>query len=137
MPYQFQAQVPTLDTLLGNPLGRLRAAMQYALTRKGPLSVPVNQVGGFVHSSVQLFFNPASHKIDSAGKVVLDRNPGYLLSAQPCHPTSRGHVRIASASWRDAPAIQPNSLVTDDNRDVAVRPAKSSAISSAPRTCKR
>ena len=129
--YQFRARVPTLNSLLGSSLGRLRAALRYALTRKGALSVPVNQVGGFVRSApqqvapdVQLFCNPASYEINRAGKVVLDRQPGYLLSAQPCRPTSRGHVRIASASWRDAPVIQPNSLATDDDKDVAVRASK-------------
>lgn len=129
--YQFRARVPTLNSLLGGPLGRLRAALRYALTRKGALSVPVNQVGGFVRSTphqgapdVQLFCNPASYEINGAGKVVLDRQPGYLLSAQPCRPTSRGHVRIASASWRDAPVIQPNSLATEGDRDAAVRASK-------------
>ncbi|MGL4415331.1 GMC family oxidoreductase [Roseinatronobacter monicus] len=129
--YQFWARVPTLNSLLGSPLGRLRAALRYALTRKGALSVPVNQVGGVVRSTpeqaapdVQLFCNPASYEIDRFGKVVLDQLPGYLLSAQPCRPTSRGHVRIASASWRDAPLIQPNSLATDEDRDAAVRASK-------------
>lgn len=129
--YQFWSRVPTLNSQLGSPLGRLRAALRYVLTRKGALSVPVNQVGGFVRSApqqaapdVQLFCNPASYEINSTGKVVLDRQPGYLLSAQPCRPTSRGHVRIASASWRDAPLIQPNSLSTEGDRDAAVRASK-------------
>ncbi len=128
---QFRARVPTLNNMLGSPSGRLRAALRYALTRKGALSVPVNQVGGFVRSTpqqavpdVQLFCNPASYEINRAGRVVLDRQPGYLLSAQPCRPTSRGHVRIASGSWRDAPVIQPNSLATDDDLDAAVRASK-------------
>jgi len=128
---QFRARVPTLNSLLGSPLGRLRAALRYALSRTGALSVPVNQVGGFVRSTprqvapdVQLFCNPASYEISRVGKVVLDRQPGYLLSAQPCRPTSRGHVRIASASWRDAPVIQPNSLATDEDRTAAVRASK-------------
>ncbi|MEI4261980.1 GMC family oxidoreductase [Roseovarius sp. D0-M9] len=129
--YQFRARVPTLNSLLGTPFGRLRAAMQYALTCKGALSVPVNQVGGFVRSSaqetapdVQLFCNPASYEVNSAGKVVLDKEPGYLLSAQPCRPTSRGHVRIASASHLDAPIIQPNSLATEEDRTAAVKASK-------------
>jgi choline dehydrogenase len=129
--FQFRARVPTLNSLLGSPLGRLRAGLRYALTRRGPLSVPVNQVGGFVRSTpqqaapdLQLFCNPASYEIDRSGKVVSDRQPGYLLSAQPCRPTSRGHVRIASASWCDAPVIQPNSLATEDDRAAVVRASK-------------
>ena len=35
------------------------------------------------------------------------------------NPTSRGHVRIASASFRDAPLISPNYLDTEDDRKVA------------------
>jgi choline dehydrogenase len=39
--------------------------------------------------------------------------PGFLLSAQPCRPTSRGFLEIASADPAAAPRIVPNSLATD------------------------
>lgn len=126
--YQFRANERTLNAVLGSPLGRLRAGIQYVLSRRGALAVPVNQVGGFVRShpeatapDVQLFCNPASYEISPAGKVQLDRTAGFLLSAQPCRPTSRGSVQIRSADYREAPSIRPNSLCTPEDRDTAVR----------------
>ncbi|WP_394156160.1 GMC family oxidoreductase [Loktanella salsilacus] len=126
--YQFRASQKTLNNILGHPLGRLAAGVRYVLTRRGPLAVPVNQVGGFVRSEpgrdapdIQLFCNPASYEVTPAGEVVIDRDPGFLLSAQQCRPTSRGSVQIASDDYRDAPQIQANSLSTNEDCDAAVR----------------
>ena len=44
------------------------------------------------------------------------RFPGFLLGAQPCRPTSRGHLQIRSADPFAAPAIFPNSLATEEDR---------------------
>ncbi len=129
--YQFRANRATLNAVLGSPLGRLRMGAKYLLTRKGPLSVPVNQVGGFVRSNnartvpdIQLYFNPASYEVSGSGKTQLDRQSGYLISAQPCRPTSRGYVEIVSPSPNDAPRIVPNSLSTEADKETAVRGAR-------------
>jgi choline dehydrogenase len=42
---------------------------------------------------------------------------GFTIAPALIQPTSRGHVRLASADWRDAPIIQGNHLNTD--RDLA------------------
>jgi choline dehydrogenase len=127
----FETTEPTLNTVLGRRIGQAKAGLQYALTRRGPLSVPVNQVGGFIRSSgtnaapdIQMFCNPASYIVPDSGKPILDREPGYLLSAQPCRPTSRGEIRIATADPRDPPLIHPNSLATAEDREGAVRAVK-------------
>ena len=127
----YEATEPTLNMVFGRWLGRARAVLQYSLTRRGPLSVPVNQVGGFIRSSgpdsapdIQLFCNPASYAISTSGKPQMDRNSGYLLSAQPCRPTSRGEIRIASPDPRDPPLIHPNSLATEADRMGAIRAGK-------------
>ncbi|MEI4232099.1 GMC family oxidoreductase [Roseovarius sp. D22-M7] len=129
--YQFHATRPTLNAALGSMTGRLRAGLDYVLRRRGPLAVPVNQVGGFVRSApdragpdVQLFCNPASYEMSPAGRPVLDREQGYLISAQPCRPTSRGAVRIASPDPGDAPLIEANSLATEGDRDAALRASR-------------
>ncbi len=44
-----------------------------------------------------------------------DAFPGFLLSAQPCRPSSRGHLELRSADPFAAPAIFPNSLSTNDD----------------------
>lgn len=129
--HQFRATTDTLNAVLGRPLGRLRAGLRYIVSRRGPLSVPVNQVGGFVRSTpeaaapdIQLFCNPASYEITSAGKIVIDREAGYLLSAQVCRPTSRGSVQIRSGDYRQPPAIRPNSLSSAEDCQTAVRASR-------------
>lgn len=116
----FEANVPTLNTRLSGWFGQMLAGIQYLATRKGPLSVPVNQVGGFVRSlpdlktpDVQVYCNPASYSVRADGLPVIDRAPGFLLCVQPCRPTSRGQINITSPDPAHAPSIQPNSLSTN------------------------
>jgi len=45
--------------------------------------------------------------------------PAFTASVCNLRPTSRGHVRIASAHFNDAPKISPNYLTTEEDRKVA------------------
>ena len=129
--YQFRTRPKTLNDTLGRTLGKLRAGITYLLNRKGPLSVPVNQVGGFVRSGghvqqpdIQLYFNPISYAVSATGKTLLDRVSGYQISAQPCRPTSRGQIEIKSADPNESPQIMPNSLSTAADQDNALAACK-------------
>ena len=124
--YSFSAYPKTLNTILGTPLGRIASGVRYLLTRGGPLAVPVNQVGGYIASrsgaapDVQIYCNPMVYSYGATGPKVT-RAPGYILSAQPCRPTSRGEIRITSPSPDDQPAIWPNSLSTQADCDNVIR----------------
>ena len=73
----------------------------------------VNQAGGFVRSrdgldrpNLQLYFSPLSYTRAQPGVRKLlspDPFPGFLLSAQPCRPDSRGRIRLRSVDPLDAP----------------------------------
>ncbi|MFD0981018.1 GMC family oxidoreductase [Tropicimonas aquimaris] len=124
----FRATAPTLNNVLGRVAPRLWAGMRYLSTRRGPLGVPVNQVGGFLRSDpgqpvpdLQIYCNPLSYWSSPAGRPVLDREPGFLLSAQLCRPDSRGEIVLRSANPEDAPVIRANSLATEHDRDGARR----------------
>jgi len=145
----YRARVPTLNADLGTPLGQLRAGLRYLTQRRGPLALSVNQGGGFVRSraglvrpNLQLYFSPLSYTRATPGQRKLmrpDPFPGFLLSAQPCRPTSRGHLALASADPFAAPLIHPNSLATEHDvqemleasrflRRLAAAPALSAVI---------
>ncbi len=143
--YSFAALPKTLNATLGTPQGRILSGLRYLATRGGPLSVPVNQVGGYVASGrgaapdTQIYCNPMVHSYGASGLKVA-RASGYILSAQPCRPTSRGEIRITSPSPDDQPGIWPNSLATQDDCESAIRAgrllqrlAQSEALSQARR----
>jgi choline dehydrogenase len=145
----YRSRVPTLNGELGTWLGRLRCGMAYLLARRGPLSLSVNQAGGFARSApartrpnLQLYFSPVSYTRNPPGKRPLlrpDPFPGFLTGAQPCRPTSRGRLEIRSSNSGDPPCIFPNSLSTEEDinemleasrflRRLAATPALSAVI---------
>ena len=123
----YRARVPTLNDELRPWWGKVRVALRYLATRGGPLALSVNQGGGFVRSrpglvrpNLQLYFSPLSYTRAVPGKRALmspDAFPGFLLSAQPCRPTSRGHLQLRSTDPHAAPLIVPNSLATEHDID--------------------
>jgi choline dehydrogenase len=123
----YRARVPTLNDELYPWWGKVRAALRYIAFRQGPLSLSVNQAGGFFRGrseqprpNIQLYFSPLSYEHALPGVRALtkpDPFSGFLMSVSPCRPSSRGHLHIRSADPFEAPAIQPNYLST--NTDIA------------------
>ncbi len=119
----YRSKVPTLNDQLHSWHGKLLHGMRYVLTRGGPLSLGVNQAGGFVRSrpdaprpNVQLYFSPVSYTKAPKGKRPLmnpDPFSGFLTGAQPTRPTSRGYLEITSPDPMAPPAIHPNYLSTE------------------------
>lgn len=124
--YYFRATEPTLNNVLRPLWGKARAALHYALFRRGPLALSVNQCGGFLKSSddlqwpdQQLYFNPVSYKLTPNGKrtvVQPDPYPGFIIGFQPSRPTSRGRIDIRAKDPAARPLICPNSLASDEDR---------------------
>lgn len=120
--YTFRCEEPTLNQVLGRRWGQVMGALRYALFRDGPFSLSVNQMGGLVRSrpglaqaDMQLYFNPLSYSTVHRNRRPLlkpDPWPGFILSFNPCRPTSRGRIDIASPDPGAQPAIRANSLST-------------------------
>lgn len=127
--YFYGSSVPTLNDQLGPFLGKVRAAFRYALTRRGPLAMSVNQGGGFVRSdasqpvpNLQLYFNPVSYtRTPLSSRKLLSPDPfsAFLISFNACRPTSRGELHIASTDPTAQPSIRPNYLSTERDIDEA------------------
>lgn len=123
--YFYRATEPTLNNQLYPLHGKVAAALRYVLTRRGPLSVGVNQCGGFVRTRAglerpdqQLYFNPVTYSLAPQGRRPLmnpDPFPGFILSFQPCRPSSRGRIDITSPDPGVAPAIRPGYLATEQD----------------------
>lgn len=129
--YFYGSTLPTLNDELGPFFGKVKAALNYAWNRGGPLSMSVNQAGGFVRShanaeriDLQLYFSPVSYtRTPLSERRLANPDPfsAFLLSFNSCRPTSRGSLRIASPDPGVPPLIQPNYLDTEKDIADAVR----------------
>jgi choline dehydrogenase len=124
--YSFKATQPTLNNALHSPWGKLAAGVRYLFSRRGPLALSVNQMGGFLplgpgdtRPAVQLYFNPVTYSTGDATRksIEVDGFPGFYLCFQPTRPTSVGRIDIASPDFRQAPVIAPNYLSTSKDED--------------------
>src|SRR5579862_3082027 len=129
--YYYRSRVPTLNNELAPFLGKVRAALRYALGgRSGPLAMSVNQAGAFLRSraglarpNMHIYFNPASYSTTTLGTkrrlMNPDPYPGFLMSFNTCRPLSRGTIHLRSLDPLKPPAIQPNALsAPEDIQDV-------------------
>ncbi len=128
--YFYKTSVPTLNDELRPLLGKVKAGLHYLWNRGGPLSMSVNQGGGFVKSgpeaprvNLQLYFSPVSYtQTPLSDRKLLNPDPfsAFLLSFNSCRPTSRGWLKLRSADPFDYPLIQPNYLSTQKDIDEAI-----------------
>jgi choline dehydrogenase len=132
--YFYRCNRPTLNDELRPLSGKILAGLRYLIDRGGPLSMSVNQAGGFVRSSVslarpdlQLYFSPVSYtQTPLSERRLLNPDPfsAFLLSVNACRPTSRGTIRIICDDPRRAPSIKPHYLSTDQDLADALAGAK-------------
>ncbi|MCB1379459.1 MAG: GMC family oxidoreductase N-terminal domain-containing protein [Alphaproteobacteria bacterium] len=125
--YTWRMTVPTLNDALRPWWGKLKVGLQYILTRRGPLSLSVNQGGGFFKSdpsqprpNMQLYMQAFSTLIPKEGERPLltpDPFSGMSLGLSNCRPTSTGEVKIASPDPFTHPQISFNAYGTE--KDVA------------------
>ncbi len=114
----------TLNDLYGSPLGRLRIAAEYALRRRGPMSMAPSQLGIFTRSSpehetpnIEYHVQPLS--LDAFGQP-LHRFSALTVSVCNLRPQSRGSTHISGPDPASPPRIRPNYLSEDADRRVAV-----------------
>ena len=115
--------VRTLNESYHSLVRRAGMALDYALRRRGPLTMAPSQLGLFTRSdpsqaraNLQFHIQPLS--LDKFGDP-LHRFPALTASACNLQPTSRGHVRIRSSDLEAPPEISPNYLSTQADREVA------------------
>jgi len=115
--------ITTLNERYHSPLGRASMIAEYALFRRGPLTMAPSQLGLFTRSdpdqdraNLQYHVQPLS--LERWGQP-LHAFPAFTASVANLRPTSRGTVRLRSRDPAEKPAIKPNYLSTDADRRVA------------------
>jgi choline dehydrogenase len=115
----------TLNTLANSLFGKMKIGLEYALKRSGPMSMSPSQLGAFTRSDpsrpyANLEYHVQPLSLEAFGEDLHDF-PAITVSVCNLNPTSRGHIRIGSGNFRDAPLIAPNYLDTEDDRLVAAQ----------------
>jgi choline dehydrogenase len=115
--------ITTLNERYHSRFGFASMLAEYALFRRGPLTMAPSQLGLFTRSdpdqsraNLQYHIQPLS--LDRFGEP-LHKFPAFTASVCNLQPTSRGFVRLRSREASDAPVIQPNYLATDQDRRIA------------------
>jgi choline dehydrogenase len=117
--------IKTLNERYHSLLGPASMLLEYALFRRGPLTMAPSQLGLFtrsdrdrVRANLQYHVQPLS--LDRFGEP-LHKFPAFTASVANLQPTSRGHVRLRSRDPAAAPMIKPNYLSTDEDRRIAAK----------------
>jgi choline dehydrogenase-like flavoprotein len=113
----------TLNESYHSMLGRAGMGIDYALRRRGPLTMAPSQLGIFMRSNpaqprANIEFHVQPLSLDKFGDT-LHTFPAITVSACNLRPSSRGTVRLKSADPLAAPLIAPNYLSTNEDRAVA------------------
>ena len=147
--YTYKGREPTLNQVLRPWWGKLLVGMQYVFLRTGPLSLSMNNAGGFFRTdpslprpNMQLYFQAFSTVIPKTGErpiLTPDPWPGFSIGLSNCRPTSRGEIMIRTSNPRQHPKIVANALSTDADvaemlaavkfvRKIAAQPAMAEVI---------
>ncbi len=117
--------IRTLNEIYSSLLQRGWMGVNYALFRRGPLTMAPSQLGAFTKSDpskdradLQYHIQPLS--LDKFGDP-LHPFPAFTASVANVRPTSRGTLKLKSTNPNDAPAIDPNYLATPEDRHVAAQ----------------
>jgi choline dehydrogenase-like flavoprotein len=98
--------------------------VDYALRRRGPLTMAPSQFGIFAKSSpafatANLEFHVQPLSLDKFGDP-LHPFAAFTMSVCNLRPESRGSIHVGSSDSRDHPKIRPNYLTAEADRHVAV-----------------
>ena len=124
MIYQVQG-IKTLNQQANSLWGKAMMGLEYALFRRGPLTMAPSQLGLFTRSQAQLAtpdleYHVQPLSLDKFGEP-LHNFPAFTASVCHLRPASRGYVHIRDAAPASAPAIAPCYLSHEDDRQTAVR----------------
>ena len=126
LDYLYKTFAATLNKDLGTWGGRIKSVLKYLYNRSGPLSLSLNQGGGYVnwnsldpHPNIQLYFNPLTYSVSYKNRRPLlntDKFNGFIIGFNSCRPKSLGEVKLKSFKDSYLPSINPNYL--SDERDI-------------------
>ncbi len=121
----FKTTLPTMNVETNNIVKQGLIAAQYALTRKGPMTMAASLGTAFLKThdrletpDIQFHIQPFSADNPADGP---HKFSGFTASVCQLRPESMGHMELASANWRDHPHMHPNYLASPVDQECIVR----------------
>jgi len=118
----------TLNTMANSLFGKAKIALQYGLTRSGPMSMAPSQFGMFTKSRRDLQTPDLEYHVQplSTDKLGDPLHPFPAITVSVCNlrPDSVGASHIQSADLQQQPEIRLNYLSADSDRAVALASIK-------------
>ncbi len=116
--------LPSLNQRVNNRLTRYLMGLQWAVTRRGPLTMGASHMGIFTRSdparaTANLEYHIQPLSTDKLGDP-LHSFPAFTASFCNLRPSSRGAVTLDGPGANSAPVIAPNYLSTHDDQQVAI-----------------
>ncbi len=117
--------IKTLNQQANSLLGKIKMAFDYALFKRGPLTMAPSQLGLFAHSSPDvptpdLEYHVQPLSLDKFGDP-LHTFPAFTASVCDLRPQSRGSILIRDRDPESAPKIAPNYLSHEADRNKAAK----------------
>ena len=115
--------VRTMNADYHSSVKRALIGLDYAVRRRGPLTMAPSQLGAFARSNAyydtpNLEFHIQPLSLEKFGDE-LHAFPAFTASVCNVRPTSRGSVHARSSNANDPPRIAPNYLSTNEDKKIA------------------
>ncbi len=118
----------TLNATANSLIGKAGMAAQYLLTKRGPMTMAPSQLGAVTRSGPEFDMPNLEYHVQPLSRETFGDplHPFAAFTASVCNlrPESRGHVRLKGPDPLAAPAIRPNYLSAERDRQVAVEAIK-------------
>lgn len=121
----WKTTLSTINTEVSNIVKQALIAVQYAATRKGPMTMAASLGTAFLKTrpdletpDIQFHVQPFS--ADPKGMAKPHDFDAFTASVLQLRPESTGHLELRSDDMADAPIIHPNYLSTQTDQDTIV-----------------
>lgn len=121
----FKTNLSTINIETNNYFKQGLIALQYALSRTGPMTMAASLGTGFLKTDarletpdIQFHIQPFSAKNAVEGP---HKFSAFTASVLQMRPESTGELKLKSADYRDHPEIHPNYLATKLDQDTIVK----------------
>lgn len=126
----YRTSIPeTINDIMRSPFYRMKAGLQYVLTRKGLMAGTSSTAHAITRTKpelphpnvmVRIYHISGKDRYSRSGVGGIDKFSGFSIGGFMLYPRSRGYVHCVSADPKVAPAIQPNYLQHEQDRQCAI-----------------